>query len=1133
MQNRIKRIFAMLLCLGMLIALLPTFAAAEDAEPDESAIELPEVEDAEPEEEPADELLLPEADKPKDSGSVTISDEPLVVGRNEYWFYTPGEIVYRPFTPEEDAFYQMDVRYHRVILADSELNEIARMEPPDTSCARTFRVVLHAGETYYFGFQYLDPTSTGYCITWFSMHSLDSCGNSMTWEFDEETGTLFFHGSGAMWSHAGPDEYPWAVYKDQVRKVDFTDVNHLEMVVPYAFYRYENLIETAFARAQTPKIGNYAFCGTGITSLHMSSGANYIGKYAFADCKNLTSFSMSIGIGYTATVSEYAFYNSGLRTMTLDKNSRYDIKPYAFANCYDLETLTGSEYYETTIGEHAFENSGICTITGLSKLTTIGAYAFANCENLTAVPGANGLQEISEYAFCNSGVQSLHIGTKLTTIGKGAFAGCTKLTTQGLTVDPENTVFTAKNGLLLSKDERTVQIALYQTASGAYTTPTGLQKVADGAFYGCAALSELTLSPGIDTVGAFAFTDCPTLTDVSIPLTLTEIKSGAFSDCGVTDVYYAGTEANRNAKLTIASEGNDALLNATWHYQEPCSFDGSVKWNTNDVQFKGTTPYMICTGNPLTPGFTLKTADGETVDPATYTVEYRENVNAGTAYIFVTFTEGYTGTMRLFFKIYLPATTEMSIWNIKDGIKLSWKPVPGADGYVIYRRAWNQQSAGWTTFERWNNTTGTTWTDKTVYAGTRYQYGVKAYFNRRMDRVTGAMLGGNVGDNYNLGMVGPLKTTVRITTRHLSMLKAGSSRITATWEPSKVFTGYELRYSTDETFTNDLKTVSITDPTTSSITLKSLKNGKYYYVSIRSYHEFEGMTYYGQWSNVIRIKPGSSTTVYDVMYRALTIGENTYKQSPLKGCVNDMKAMSGMLKKLNRPFTVKTLQNADKATIIKGISTAFAEAWDNDVSVFHYSGHGVDARGSSDYEQMQGALVSVDMQYITFKELAEELSKVKGRVIVILDSCHSGASIAKSDKENQEELEAFNQAAIDAFSGYYLETNGEEGGSNTRMGELKQSKFIVITAASSGQSSYDGKFDGSGYHQGAFTAAIIKGLGCKYPDGKYTGSMPADKNGDNKITLKELYDYAFLQANEWVYQNAQYYGPDGEVLFRR
>ena len=157
---------------------------------------------------------------------------------------------------------------------------------------------------------------------------------------------------------------------------------------------------------------------------------------------------------------------------------------------------------------------------------------------------------------------------------------------------------------------------------------------------------------------------------------------------------------------------------------------------------------------------------------------------------------------------------------------------------------------------------------------------------------------------------------------------------------------------------------------------------------------------------------------------------------------------------------------------------------------------------------------------------------MRGRIVVILDSCHSGAAIALDGGAS--ETDAFNQAVIEAFSGYYLEDDAQEGEPGTRMGEMRTSKFIVITAAGYWQSSYDGKFDGSGYDQGAFTAALIKGMGCRYTSGKYLGSMPADKNNDKKVTLKELYDYIVQQVRSWkLSQSAQYYGPDDFVLFKR
>ena len=1125
MRNTFGKLFAMLLCLGMLFALLPAFAAAED----EPTTELPEIEDAEPAEEESTEEPASD-EQAKAANAVVVLEEELEPGTNYFEAEAYDTIYYRPLRTTESRYYSFSVSWagtRYAHFADSELNELS------TERTSSIFEFLQAGETYYFGVS-CPHGNQGTVETILTVYPENACGNDLIWNFDANTGTLSFVGSGSFWAFE-QDAMPWAVYKDQIRTVDFrnADVNR---IIAYAFYNYENLTSALFKTEDFPWVEEYAFYGTGIREVNLHWAAQ---PYSFANCKNLET--VTITDCFCSTICEHAFENSGVKTIMLTYdtgvNSYMQIKAYAFANCTELQTADFKDCLRS-VGAHAFENSGLIRISESSKLQSVGAYAYANCPNLitaqlpvlsSTIPPKPGV--IPEGLFKNSGIQSLYIPKNVETIEKDALYGCTKLAPDALTVDPNNNVFTAKDGLILTKDGKTTQLAVPSLTE--CTIPFGVQTIAGQTFYGMPLLTDVTLQPGVKVIEMNAFRDCPALGSVTIPTSLSTVQAGAFINCpALSDVYYLGTEAERNAKLTVEG-GNDALMNAEWHYQEPCTFDGTVEWNTEDVQFKGTTPYMICSGKALIPRFTLKDADGETVDPATYSVEYRENVNAGTAYIFVTFSEGYTGTMRLFFKIYLPATTETSIWNIKDGIKLIWKPVPGADGYVIYRRAWNLQSAGWTTFERWNNTTSTTWTDKTVYAGTRYQYGVKAYFNQRMDPVTGAMFGGNVGDNYNLGVVGPLKTTVRITTRHLNSLKAGNKTITATWEPSKVFTGYELRYATDEAFTQDLKTVRITDPATTSTTLKSLKNGTYYYVSIRSYHEFEGMTYYGQWSNVIRIKPGSSATVYDVMYRAVTVGENSYRESPLKGCVNDATAMNGMLKGLKQPYTAKLLNNASKTTIINGIRTAFADTWDNDVSVFYYSGHGVNAKGSSDYEQMQGALVSVDMQYITFKELAEELSKVRGRVIVILDSCHSGASIAKSVGENQEDLEAFNRAAIDAFSGYYLETEGEEGKANTRMGELKQSKFIVITAASAGQSSYDGKFDGSGYYQGAFSAAIIKGLGCKYLYGKYSGSMPADANGDGKITLIELYNYASYQASSWASQSMQYYGSDNEVLFRR
>ena len=279
----------------------------------------------------------------------------------------------------------------------------------------------------------------------------------------------------------------------------------------------------------------------------------------------------------------------------------------------------------------------------------------------------------------------------------------------------------------------------------------------------------------------------------------------------------------------------DVTLKAKW--EKAIAYQGTVTIDPNDVQFNGKTPYRVYDDKAQKPGVIVKDKSGKTVAASKYTVTYRDNTNPGTAYADVTMKD--TGaTASAWFKIYLPPTKSTTVENVQNGIKISWKKVDNAKGYVIYRRAWNLIDKGWTTFERWNNTTKTTWTDTKVYAGTRYQYGIKAYFSDPMD-------------NYNLGIVGPLKTTVRITTRTLNSVTPGSRKLTVKWSGSSVFTGYEVQVATDAAFTKDVKTVTVKKATTYQTVVKGLKAKTTYYVRVRSYHVFEGMTYYGGWSNVL------------------------------------------------------------------------------------------------------------------------------------------------------------------------------------------------------------------------------------------------------------------------------------------
>ena len=302
--------------------------------------------------------------------------------------------------------------------------------------------------------------------------------------------------------------------------------------------------------------------------------------------------------------------------------------------------------------------------------------------------------------------------------------------------------------------------------------------------------------------------------------------------------------------LNYESENDEAMLTVKLLF--PYEGKVTVKWtgvlntgaitnNDDEVEYKGTTPYMMYTSRKAyEPAYRVFCEDGVILERDYFDTLFQNNDVPGSATIKVTMKQ--TGkTASNWFKLYLPATDETDVSNTKTGITVAWRMVDSAKGYVIYRRAWNLVDAGWTTFERWNNTTATSWTDAKVFAGTRYQYGVKAYYKDPMN-------------NYDLGMIGPLRTTTRITTRTLKSATAGTKCLTAKWDGSKTVTGYQVKVATDVGFTKNVKAVKVTKPDIYQTTVKWLQSGTTYYVTVRGYQVFEGMTYFGEWSNVLSCK---------------------------------------------------------------------------------------------------------------------------------------------------------------------------------------------------------------------------------------------------------------------------------------
>ena len=64
-----------------------------------------------------------------------------------------------------------------------------------------------------------------------------------------------------------------------------------------------------------------------------------------------------------------------------------------------------------------------------------------------------------------------------------------------------------------------------------FNIPNSVTHIAHGAFYGCSALTELSLPNSVAFIGPVAFSACSNLTRVNIPNSLTSLSDGVFSGC--------------------------------------------------------------------------------------------------------------------------------------------------------------------------------------------------------------------------------------------------------------------------------------------------------------------------------------------------------------------------------------------------------------------------------------------------------------------------------------------------------------------------------------------------------------------------------------------------------------------------
>lgn len=213
-----------------------------------------------------------------------------------------------------------------------------------------------------------------------------TCGDELTWNFNESTGELKIDGTGAMYDYEyGPR--PWETYEDEIKNI--TIGNSVTTIGLNAFFDCVSLTSVTIPDSVTT-IGDQAFAGCeSLASVTIPDSVTAIGWNAFAFCENLSNITIPDSV--TQIYPETFYHCSNLTSITIP-DSVTSIESKAFAGCESLTSVTIPDSV-TTIGWAVFGHcTNLASVTIGNSVTSIDWYAFYNCDSLTDVY-YNGTEE--------------------------------------------------------------------------------------------------------------------------------------------------------------------------------------------------------------------------------------------------------------------------------------------------------------------------------------------------------------------------------------------------------------------------------------------------------------------------------------------------------------------------------------------------------------------------------------------------------------------------------------------------------------------------------------------------------------------------------------------------------------------
>ena len=382
-------------------------------------------------------------------------------------------------------------------------------------------------------------------------------------------------------------------------------------------------------------IGHYAFEGSGLTSITLSSNVNsWIGSYAFRNCKDLTSVILQEGLG---SIGVSAFEGcTGLTSITLPQSLTI-LGSQSFSFCTGLRSINIPANVYGGYMAQAFSYSRNLTVT---------IYSNNFPSSISTIPdifeGSTGLNlifanSVSYFNISFNGIVSVTFPASATTIGIGS----SSLTT--INVDPNNTQYSSLDGVVYNKTQtELLRYPLAKTGS-TFTIPSSVTSIGEGAFASSQFLTSMTIPASISSIGARAFSYGLVLTAINVDSTNAHYSSldGVLYNKDKTTLIQFPGRASTGAFVIpagVTTIGEGAFATAHTSITIPASVtrieSGAFSYcnSLNSVTFKGLINDSVDDFSPLTfPGNLRDVYFAPGGGIGTYTA-----VNPGTSSVFWT-----------------------------------------------------------------------------------------------------------------------------------------------------------------------------------------------------------------------------------------------------------------------------------------------------------------------------------------------------------------------------------------------------------------------------------------------------------------------------------------------------------------